>query len=413
VRQGHPIKVVYVTARLPYGVSEPFIIPEIIELERHGTSITVVPTRPIGALAHDDAQSLLDKTVTMPLFSIRVLGAALVEVVQHPGVAFAAFACLFGSRTPRILMKNLAVYPKGLWLGRYARRHGVTHMHAHWGGTSSTLTLVASYVSGTTWSLTIHRWDIVEDNLLEVKAQRACFVRVINEYGLKQLRALLHDLDWRPWLLHMGVPLPAPVDGARPPELPLRVLTPANFVHVKGHVHLVDAVAVLKRRAVPIRVEFAGDGPLERAMQRHVTDLGLQEDIAFLGRLSHEHLLNELRCGRWHAVVLPSIVTPSGEHEGIPVSLIEAMACGLPTVSTQSGGIPELLGGGAGILVPPADPGALADALTRLALSPPLRRELGRRGRGRVEDEFKIERIAERLAERLHGCTRQYAHFFE
>jgi colanic acid/amylovoran biosynthesis glycosyltransferase len=408
VRRNHALKVIYVTAQLPYGPNEPFIIPEIIELGRQGISVTVVPTRPLGSLVHDDAHPLLDNTVITPLFSVRVLGAAALELTQHPGAAVTALLNLAGSRSLRIFLKNLAVYPKGLWLGRYARRTAVEHIHAHWAGTSSTLAMVASGISGTPWSLTTHRWDIVENNLLSLKARRACFMRAVTERGANDLREIVRDTGWHPWLLRMGVSLPYPVDGgSSPPELPARVLMPANFLHVKGHVHLVDAVAALKRLTIPIRVELAGDGPLESAMKQRVADLGLHKDIVFLGRLSHAQLLSQLRSGRWHIVVLPSVVTASGEHEGLPVSLIEAMACGIPTVSTESGGIPELLGGGAGILVPPGDADALADALSQLAQNPVLRRELGARGRARVEEEFDIERIAAKLAERLHGCRRK------
>jgi colanic acid/amylovoran biosynthesis glycosyltransferase len=105
-------------------------------------------------------------------------------------------------------------------------------------------------------------------------------------------------------------------------------------------------------------------------------------------------------------MALPSIVTPSGQLEGIPVSLIEAMACGLPVVGTDAGGVPELLGDGAGLLVPPGDVPALADALELLAREPAKRAALGERGRARVEEAFSVERIAGELQARFRDCAR-------
>jgi glycosyltransferase involved in cell wall biosynthesis len=109
--------------------------------------------------------------------------------------------------------------------------------------------------------------------------------------------------------------------------------------------------------------------------------------------------------GRWDAAVLPSVITGSGVQEGIPVSLVEAMARGLPAVGTESGGIPELLRDGAGIIVPPADSEALAEALATLAGDTALRATLAARGRKRVEDEFSGERVAAALLSRFGECA--------
>jgi glycosyltransferase involved in cell wall biosynthesis len=97
-------------------------------------------------------------------------------------------------------------------------------------------------------------------------------------------------------------------------------------------------------------------------------------------------------------VVLPSL------HEGIPVSLIEAMAYGVPVVSTFAGGTPELLERGAGLLVPPEDPLALADAIERLVRDPELRKQLGETGRRRVEDSFAVEKVVAELVRRFEAC---------
>jgi colanic acid/amylovoran biosynthesis glycosyltransferase len=255
------------------------------------------------------------------------------------------------------------------------------------------------------WSFTAHRLDIGENNLLPVKARHACFVRAISEHGAAELRTHVLDSTWSPVVLHMGVRLPPPRAPGVPAGPSLRVLTAARFVEKKGHVHLLDALSLLLERGVAVRVELAGDGPLEPMLRRRVQELGLDRNVVFRGKVSHERLLRELAEGRWDASVLPSVVTASGELEGIPVSLIEAMASGVPAVGTASGGMPELLEGGAGILVPPGDPEALADALAALAADPAQRAALARKGRERVEDAFSVESVAAALAGRFRDCA--------
>jgi glycosyltransferase involved in cell wall biosynthesis len=398
---------IYVTARFPYGATEPFLVPEIRELGRRRCDVTIVPTRPDGGVAHGDAAGLLERTVAAPLLSRGILRSAAAETARGPGAVAAALGDVLRSRSPRILAKNLAVFPKGLWLGRHARERGVEHLHAHWASTPATLAMVAGRVSGIPWSLTAHRWDIAEDNLLGLKARRACFVRVISEHGAEELRGIVGRSDWSPWVLHMGVPLPVATDAEAPPEPPLRVLTAARLVEKKGHADLLAAVGLLKERGVPVRVDLAGGGPLGPSLAKQVASLGLEEDVVFRGNVPHEELVRGMAAREWHAAVLSSVVSGDGELEGIPVSLVEAMACGLPAVGTDAGGTPELLRDGAGIVVPQGDATALAAAIERLAGDPALRDELGARGRERVREAFAADEVAAALLARFRDCDRR------
>jgi glycosyltransferase involved in cell wall biosynthesis len=126
--------------------------------------------------------------------------------------------------------------------------------------------------------------------------------------------------------------------------------------------------------------------------------------VRLLGVISHARLLDDLRAHRWDAAVLPSIVTDDAD-EGIPVALMEAMASGLPVLSTRTGAIPELLDGGAGLLVAGGDAKAFADGLERLAGDSELRALLAVRGRRRVEREFDVVQIASTLVRSFAGCS--------
>ena len=281
-----------------------------------------------------------------------------------------------------------------LFRSRRLRELRPDHVHAHWISASATLAMVAADRAGIGWSLTAHRWDIREANLLRAKARSACFVRTISEAGAQELRQRVGVPGWSPVVLRMGVRLSGatatPRDGSE-----LRLLTPANLLPVKGHRYLFEALAGLDR--VPLDV--ACEGPLRAELEKRARGL----PVHFLGAVSHTDVLSGLEAGRWDAVVLPSAPTPEGDREGVPVSLIEAMAAGVPVLSTECGAIPELVSEGAGLLVPPADPAALRAALERLR-DPELRRSLSLAGRRRVETEFDVDRIAAQLAERFAAC---------
>ena len=183
------------------------------------------------------------------------------------------------------------------------------------------------------------------------------------------------------------------------------MVVPANLLEVKGHVYLLEAVRLLKDRGVDVHVDLAGDGPLREALMGKVEKLGLRDRVAFLGLLPHEKLLDGMRTGGWDLLVLPSIVTDSGEKEGIPVAIIEAMSRRVPVVSTATGGIPELFEGvDNALLVPPRDPAALAEAIAGLIRDPRLRECLVESARRRVENDFAVEQVAVELVRHFQMC---------
>lgn len=395
--------ILYVTSSLPYGPGEAFVIPEVSALRRRGHEVTVVPVHGRGPVLHDDANALLGSTLERPLLSVRIARGAARQLLRRPGRSLRAARLLLRSRSPRILLKNVAVLPKGLWLGLEAERRGVEHIHAHWGSTSSTMALVASGLSGIPWSLTVHRWDIGENNLLAAKARRAAFVRTINDLGLRKLGAVTGGAAREAFVLHMGVDVPP---GAAPPGANGRVLAAASLREVKGHTYLLDAVRLLGERGVDVHLDCIGDGPLRADLERYVDEHRLGHAVSLVPALPHGELLERLARGEWSAAVLASVVTPAGEHEGIPVSLLEAMSVGVPAIGTETGGIPDLLGDGAGLLVPERDAAALAEALERLLTDRELRSRLVAAGRERVEERFDVDTVAAELERRFEAARR-------
>lgn len=160
--------------------------------------------------------------------------------------------------------------------------------------------------------------------------------------------------------------------------------TLARLHEQKGHVYLLDAVARLRRELPTIKVLVVGDGALRRPLEAQSQDLGLSDAVIFTGtRREVPEILALL-----DVFVLPSL------WEGLPIALLEAMAAGLPVVATPVGGVPEVVVDGAtGLLVPPRDPEALANAILALLRQPDLRCRMGSAGQARVRERFSIERM--------------------
>ena len=390
------MRLIYVTAGFPTGSGEAFFAAEVEALRELGHDVRIVPIRGRKQVVHDDAQALLRFAVVRPLLDATIVWTALTEFARRPRPVVSALGAVLHARSVRVALKNLAVAPKALWLAALARSLQAEHIHAHWAGTTSSAALIASRVSGTPWSFTAHRWDIDEDNVLGRKTAEATFSRAIDRLGAEQVEAHASPGS-KVLVVHMGVPLGEPPRSASHDEL--RVLAAGNLVDKKGHSVLVDAAGLLAARGTPVSVEIVGGGPLRERLQARIDASSLGDVVRLAGPMPHGRLLGELAGGRWDVVVQPSVVLPDGETEGIPVTLLEAMAHAVPVVASAIGGIPELLDGDAGLLVPPDDPGALADALARLAADPELRAGLAVAGRRRIAEEFEAGSVARRLSQ--------------
>lgn len=395
------MRIIYVTASLPYGSQEAFIIAEINALVELGHDVLVVPRSPRGPLLH--AGELKAKSRNESLFSANVVRDALRLLISRPVAAIAASCAARKSRSLAVAAKNLAVLPKALWLAQLAKAWGADHIHCHWAATTATMAMIASELCEVPWSVTAHRWDIVERNLLTKKAERAAFVRVISDGSVQMMAENgVTDHD-KLFVVRMGVKMPALFE--RRPSPPPVLLCPANLVEVKGHRFLLEAWQILKERGVEGELWLAGQGELEQPLRTLIHTLHLEPSVKLLGVLPHTSLLHLYETGGVSAVVLASIDMGNGCHEGIPVALVEAMSYGIPVISTSTGSIPELILPGTGILVPPRESQALADGMQMLLEDKSKAQEMGWRGRLRVKELHDIRGIAASLESRFRSAT--------
>jgi glycosyltransferase involved in cell wall biosynthesis len=164
----------------------------------------------------------------------------------------------------------------------------------------------------------------------------------------------------------------------------------------KGYHHLLDALARVRRAGQPLELALIGGGGEGERLADQARELEVAGAVHFLGVRQE---LQELYPA-FDLFALPSL------EEGSPMALLEAMACALPSVATRVGGVPEAVEDGrSGLLVPAADPEALATALTRLATDPDLRHRLGRAARRRVEESLSLERVVRSYEELWEGLA--------
>jgi glycosyltransferase involved in cell wall biosynthesis len=168
----------------------------------------------------------------------------------------------------------------------------------------------------------------------------------------------------------------------------------------KGLEDLVRACRVLADRGIAASCRIVGEGPLRGRLEQLIAALDLSDRVVLTGALRHPEVVALL--GQARAFVLPCVVAPDGDRDGIPNVILEAMASGLPVISTPVSGIPEVVRDGeTGFLVPEHDPTAVADAAARLIADPELASRLGAAGRAFVREEFDLDRNVERLLSRF------------
>ena len=209
---------------------------------------------------------------------------------------------------------------------------------------------------------------------------------------------------------HLGVDLEryAVAQRSDPPPGALEIVLAGRFLDFKGHRVALDALAGLLSTHPQARLHFYGEGELEPALRRQAADLGVEHAVSFHGVVPVAEL--HAAFARADVAIQPSVTAPDGRSEGVPNTVLEALATGLPVVGTRHAGIPEaVFDGETGLLVDEHDARGLEAALRRIAGDPAFARRLGDAGRRLVEREFDAVRQGERLAEDLSEMVAAYA----
>ena len=291
-----------------------------------------------------------------------------------------------------------------LYFADHFKRRGVDHVHVHFANRAAHTAMFLKEISGIPFSVTAHGQDFMKDlgndDLLREICAAAEFVAAETDYSRDLLRQRCPDS--RIHRVYNGMDLtrfPVPHYEISSNAAP-HIVSIGRLVAFKGFDYLIDACAELARRGLNFTCEIIGDGPLRGDLEARIRKLNLSGRVHLVGSLSQGAVLEKLRSADIFG--LASVTDAQGASDVFPTVIIEAMAAARPVVSTRLAGIPEsVVHGETGLLVPPKDTMALAEALSRLIQDAKLRLHYGRAGRERVEQHFRIDQTVAPLIELL------------
>lgn len=422
-----PGRVAYVVESFP-GISQGFLVEELRQLERMGLALHVYTLQPGDRAARPVAEAIrapltcvsrLDGRGRTFSGSVREHWRAHARIATRHPLRWAAAlrAALSLAWTHRDVDERSGLRPRhphledflqaGAIAGDLLQRPDVAHLHSHRCDRVATVTWLAARMSGRSYSFTahasdIHRADANPRDLLERKMGHAAFVATCTHANARTLRArhprpgevrtVFHGLD-TDWFA------PAVVDPSSARLARPLILSVGRLVARKGFDQLLEACARLRDDGVDFQCVIVGEGGSgAEPLRRQIEQRKLRERVCLLGAVTREELRGLY--AHAHVFALPCQVTETGDRDGFPDALAEAMAMGVPVVSTDVSAIPEVIEDGVhGLLVAPRDPAALATALDRLLADTALRSRCAAAARERACERFD----SRRTSAELHG----------
>ena len=382
----------YVFERFP-KFSQTFCYREIVELSRQGIQPAIFSLR---------RPDFGPETTWDP--------AIISTVHQLPeGDAFARLANEAATSLPKPMRRTLHEWrgkPDSLrlhqatYIGTHLQKLGVRHVHTHFAGMAARTAFWIKKFFGIDYSVTVHANDIFVPANFEIGLSKilsaASAVIAVSDFAANQLRKRFPENAGQVHRIYNGIDCaqfkPAQFE---PPPL---ILSIGRLISKKGFDVLIDACALLRQRGHGFRCEIIGEGPLVGELQACIERQDLREHVHLAGPKTQAEIA--ARLSKATVLALPCRIDPDGAMDNLPTVVMEAMASALPVVSTNIGGISEMVRGGeTGLLVAQNDPAATADALSRLINDIELARSFGCRGWERAEEIFSIEKNVRALRE--------------
>lgn len=428
--------VAYVLKGFPV-LSETFISSEVYRLERAGVGLFIFVVKPRDEREH---HPVIDRIRTRPDYlppTTRISEGSRLRWLVTNAPSFMPCLARVLRRRPmgvvravRLALTESILTRRSFWswpkisyvrdlmvavalADRVMSTPNIRHLHAHFAHDTTTITWLASIMTGLPFSFTAHAKDIYADrlnprDLLRRKVCAAEFVVTCTDANRRHLNQMsngtpihrvYHGLndDFRRFSTTALTDIPA--------QSGFRLLSVARLVRKKGLDVFVEACGLLDRRGVPFGAEIVGEDDdvgenfsVGDDLRGRIARLGLDDKVRMLGQIGQEEVYHRYRDA--HVFCLPCRVLDNGDRDGIPNVLLEAMWCGVPVITTPVSGIPELITDGVnGLLVPQDDPEALAHAVQRIKADRDLARRLAQAGRASVHKRFDGDVLARELAE--------------
>lgn len=393
-----PQRLLYAVSVFP-ALSETFIVREIHALLEQGVDIRILSLRsPTQQVVNPQAAALLDRALHPAPFG-QAAAAMASLLLEQPTLLLRFIATLISGmwRHPLALGKSVVALWRAVGHIAQIREFDPQLVHAAWATYPATVAWFLSQLLGRPFSFTSRAHDIfTQDHMMARKLEHAALAVTITEYNVRFMARWMPAPGAIPVrVVHSALNL-ADLKFVRQSRHPDRLLAVGRLVPMKGFDILLAALAQLRDSGVDCRCTIIGDGPERMQLERQRAALGLDGMVELTGALPQAVVSRHM--AEATLMVMPCVVTPGGSADGIPNVLMEAMASGLPVISTRISGIPELVEDGVnGRLIESGDATALANAIAALLRDPESQERFAYAGRHKVEREFDVRIEAGRL----------------
>ncbi len=386
----------YILKRFPI-LSETFVLNEMLALEARGTELYVFSLeRPNDPRYHDGLPLLKARIAYVPGYSevsrLRGHNARLMKRDKRH------YMNVLGHnvRGPHTLLRTL----QAGYIANEARRLGLSHLHAHFAHDATRVAMIAGDFASIPFSFTGHAVDIfrhdVDRTLLKRKIEKAKAVVTVsdtNKSFLTDLSILNADKIVR---IYNGIDLNRFRPNSHQPGKEFIILTVGRLVEKKGHDVLIRAVSILRDKRLPVRLQIVGKGMMRSELDQLIRKLKLQNTVDMLGPLTQSETLERLQEADIFA--LACIVAADGNRDGLPVSIVEALSCGVPVITTDVTGNREVIDNNFnGLLIARSDPVEFAKAIEKLVNDKTLRSRLAASARPSVIQKFDLTKSVAEL----------------
>lgn len=388
-------KIAYILKMYP-RFSETFVVNEILELERQGVDVRIYSLRkPDDGRFHASLAQVKAGVIYVPQYpqmEPERVHQAHRQLFEAAPEAYSQLRAEVDARADEYVLKR---FIQAGVVAAHLLEHPVDGIHAHF---ASSATRVANFVHrliGLPYSFTAHAKDIfhqdVQPGALRNKIAAARFAVTVSDFNRSYLLDVLAGQPGDVRRLYNGIDLGYFMPDSWTEREPDLILSVGRLVEKKGLDDLIRACALLRAWGVSFRCEIIGKGEARDTLKALIDDLELDDLVNLVGPKSQDKVLEAYR--RAALFALPCVIGSDGNRDGLPTVLLEAMATGLPAVSTDLVGVPEIIDHEVdGLLVAPGDYVALATALARLLQDQNLRQRISEAGRRKVAERFDVRR---------------------
>ena len=419
-KKNTPVRVGYYLWRFPI-LSQTFIQREIMALQEVGVSVTIVADKPGDwELLDHQARALCDQTTYLFPVDLRIARKYFFYFLfRNPLRLVNLFLYVVGRQYEKTknIQKDIRLFLKAIYLAGHFKDMNITRVHSPWSNRIAFVSLIASHLLHVPYTVQARASDIhrrLDRHALEEKFSHAQVVFTNTRFNQDHLKQYLPEKKWSNiQVIYNGLDLKQFVPGItkKNPSGVLSLLSIGRLIEPKGLIYLIEACRLLMEKRYQFRCEIVGGSEVSEManfvrLKKLRREFGLEAYITLSGPQPFNQVLTRYQSA--DIFILPCVRSQDGSQDITPNALIEAMAMKLPVISTQSTGIPEIVDDGVnGILVPPKNAQALAEALMKLMKDAHLRQRLGEQARKKVERRFDIKKNVYHWVKYFEGKTQK------